>query len=231
MDRPALLTALAGGAPLTLGYLNPNAWHVQKKDKEFARTLAALDIILPDGMAIKKAARWLHGLDIQRQSFDEENFANALLDKLSTAQTPVLFIGAKPEKISAAAARLCAHFPKLKLIAAYDGYRDDQSLMKAALDKTSSVIFLGLGSPRQENLALALRAKGHEGSILCVGGFFDKWAETANFYPALVQKLEIRWLWRVVRDPRQFFKRYFWDYRHFVEALLRARLMPKPKAD
>jgi exopolysaccharide biosynthesis WecB/TagA/CpsF family protein len=71
-----------------------------------------------------------------------------------------------------------------------------------------NIVFVALGSPKQEIWAHAHRGLSAAGVFVCVGAGFDYLAGRPRRAPKLVQRLCLEWLWRLAHEPRRLAKRY-----------------------
>jgi N-acetylglucosaminyldiphosphoundecaprenol N-acetyl-beta-D-mannosaminyltransferase len=72
-----------------------------------------------------------------------------------------------------------------------------------------------MGVPLQEEFLIDLRDTGWTGTGYTCGGFFHQSARKLEYYPRLFDKLQLRWLYRMIQEPR-LAKRYLLDYPKFV---------------
>lgn len=86
------------------------------------------------------------------------------------------------------------------------GYQSDESLIKKISSSKAKVIFLGLGSPRQELLASQIFSIDNSLTIVCVGGSFDVFTKTIKRAPVLFQKIGMEWLWRLMLEPSRIIR-------------------------
>ena len=87
------------------------------------------------------------------------------------------------------------------------------------------LVFLAVGSPRQEYLAAALAACGDvTGTGLCIGASLEFLAGARRRAPRWVRRAGLEWLFRLVGDPRRLFRRYLMDSPAVIALLLRQRL-------
>jgi N-acetylglucosaminyldiphosphoundecaprenol N-acetyl-beta-D-mannosaminyltransferase len=110
-------------------------------------------------------------------------------------------------------ARLWNRFPRLT-VAGFEPSRfrcaSAEELDKIAHSIQSSgarLVLLGLGCPRQEAFAHALRARS-DLLFLAVGAAFDYAAGTLRTPPSGVQQAGLEWLWRLALEPRRLWRRY-----------------------
>ncbi len=108
--------------------------------------------------------------------------------------------------------------------------RDPVEMRRAVqfvLDHPARLIFLAVGSPRQERLAAAIAAsEGARGTGLCIGASLEFAAGAMPRAPDFMQRLGIEWLHRMLSDPRRLVRRYLVDNPPIFALLLRQRLNP-----
>jgi len=87
------------------------------------------------------------------------------------------------------------------------------------------LVFLAVGSPRQERLAAALAASGDiTGTGLCIGASLEFLAGACRRAPPLLRRLSLEWLFRFAGNPRKLFRRYVIDSPVVIALLARQRL-------
>jgi UDP-N-acetyl-D-mannosaminuronic acid transferase (WecB/TagA/CpsF family) len=86
------------------------------------------------------------------------------------------------------------------------------------------LVFLAVGSPRQEYLASAVAASGQAtGTGLCIGASLLFLAGAERRAPAWMQRDGLEWAYRLAHDPRRLAGRYLLDSPRIVPLLLRER--------
>jgi exopolysaccharide biosynthesis WecB/TagA/CpsF family protein len=69
--------------------------------------------------------------------------------------------------------------------------------------------FLAVGSPQQEALAQALKARGiARGLALCIGASLNFITGAEKRAPVWMQKMALEWLYRLLQNPRRLARRY-----------------------
>jgi N-acetylglucosaminyldiphosphoundecaprenol N-acetyl-beta-D-mannosaminyltransferase len=87
------------------------------------------------------------------------------------------------------------------------------------------LVFLAVGSPRQEHLAAALAGYGDvTGTGLCIGASLEFLAGACRRAPTVLQRLSLEWLFRFACSPRKLFRRYVIDSPMVIALLARQRL-------
>jgi N-acetylglucosaminyldiphosphoundecaprenol N-acetyl-beta-D-mannosaminyltransferase len=87
------------------------------------------------------------------------------------------------------------------------------------------LVFLAVGSPRQEYLAAALAAADDvTGTGLCIGASLEFLAGACRRAPLLFRRLGLEWLFRFASNPRKMFRRYVINSPVVIALLLKQRL-------
>lgn len=72
----------------------------------------------------------------------------------------------------------------------------------------SAIVWVGLSTPKQEQLAVRLAARLPKTPIVAIGAGFDFVAGLKPVAPAIVTALSLEWLFRLLSEPRRLFRRY-----------------------
>jgi len=83
------------------------------------------------------------------------------------------------------------------------------------------IVWLGLGSPKQDYLAHALAAEGLRQTFVCVGAAFDFASGSVKEAPAWLRGSGFEWMHRLLQDPRRLWRRYLWGNLRFINIALR----------
>ena len=106
--------------------------------------------------------------------------------------------------------------------------RDPASFAEAVafvLSHPARLVFLAVGSPRQERLAAAVDATGRgTGTGLCIGAGLAFLAEAEYRAPAWMQRGGLEWMFRLATDPSRMARRYLVDSPRILPMLLRERV-------
>jgi len=217
---------------LLVTFVNPHAWRIDEETGEHARLLRQFDLVLPDGIGVVHVLRQLHDPSAGRFSFDATSLYPPILAVLAETGGSLLVVGGKPGVAERAVARMRVAFPSVRYLACHDGYRDWALLERDILDRQPDVVLCGMGAPHQERFMLRLKAAGYAGVLISCGGFLDQLALAERYYPAWIDRLDLRWLYRLYKEPRRLWRRYTVDYLPFLRfalaALARQRLLGSP---
>lgn len=212
--------------------VTPNVDHIvsMETDHEMRHVFEQARYRFADGMPLVWLSRWRF-----RQGLPERVTGADLLFSLAQGAArrgiSIYLLGAMPGVAAVAAARLQEAYPGL-IVAGIDsppfGFEKDEAVSTAIVEKVNAarpgLLFIGVGTPKQEKWAFRWREQLDCDVILGVGAAIDFAAGTARRAPMLVQRSGFEWLWRALGDPRRLGPRYFKDRRFFGLALRELKL-------
>jgi N-acetylglucosaminyldiphosphoundecaprenol N-acetyl-beta-D-mannosaminyltransferase len=192
-----------GKRPHSIFAANPEKNFSFPKDPQLLETFRTADLLLPDGVGIVWAARILFGARLERVPGSEFIFD---ICKLAVENGCGTFIyGAKEETNKVAVNRLKKQFHDLKIAGRCNGYiryPEMPALIDCINKSRAEVLFLALGSPKQENwFAKYHRELKYVKVCQCIGGTLDTIAGNIKRAPEIWQKLSLEWLYRLIIQP------------------------------
>ena len=120
---------------------------------------------------------------------------------------PVYLLGGAAGVAEDAAAVLEVRFPGLRIAGTHDGFfgpADAPEIVREIARSGAKLLFVGMGSPRQEFwLAENLRATG-AGAGIGVGGSFDVLGGRVERAPIAFRRLGLEWLYRLAQEPHRW---------------------------
>lgn len=133
------------------------------------------------------------------------------------------FVGGKEEVISDTVTKLKSQFKGINILGYRNGYiksnAEKETLIKDIISKKPDVVFVAMGSPKQEMLMKEM-AHNHPAIYQGLGGSFDIYTGRINRSPKLLQKLGLEWSYRLMKQPNRF-RRYLPLFRFFTLILTR----------
>lgn len=195
-------------------------------DSEFKSLIERADIIHADGWSTMMAGRLLTGGEYSERVATTDAYAQ-MLDAAISESAGVFLLGGKADVVRATADSLEKSFPRLDIRGYRDGYFEQDNIQSIAEEINStgaSMVFIGLGRPLQEKVALNLKE-------LCpnvywfktCGGLFDFLSGDKPRAPVWMQNIGLEWLYRLGNDPRRLFYRYFWTNLYSIYAYILKR--------
>jgi N-acetylglucosaminyldiphosphoundecaprenol N-acetyl-beta-D-mannosaminyltransferase len=215
-------TRLHGNNALLMTFVNPGTAVMAQRNPEFARLVEAFDVVAPDGIGMSLAIQWLHKLPAKRISFDATSLAPIVLGMAAKYERTVAVCGGQAGIAEQAAQQLRLRYPTLQIVGTFDGFSDKQRLIEAIHRVQPQIVICGMGSLVQESFLLALLRSGWQGLGFTCGGFLDQLSNGFTYYPAVIDHLNLRWAYRLAKDPRRLWRRYLLDYPVFAFGLCKA---------
>ncbi|MBE0649539.1 MAG: WecB/TagA/CpsF family glycosyltransferase [Bacteroidales bacterium] len=193
--------------------INPHSYCLTKSDNAFWDALQKSDVLIPDGMGIVWAAKFLTGEKIKRiPGADLHRF---LLARLNEGEGRVFYFGSSDETLKKIEARLKREYPRVK----FGGYsppykeefteQDSQIFVKTVNKFKPDVVFIGMTAPKQEKWVQINRERIDANVIASIGAVFDFYAGTKKRARKFYQDIGMEWFPRFVREPRRLWKRVF----------------------
>ena len=202
------------GQRTIVGYHNLHTLYVTRREADIRPFYDQADIIYADGMPLILWARLL-GLDVTRdQRMTLSSWAPSVLEDFQGQGWRLFYLGATPEACEKGAAAFRKMAPGLE-IETHDGFFDAQrdsvdnrALLSAIRTFRPDVLMIGMGTPRQERWILDNLADLDVPIIWSVGAAIEYFAGTKAPPPAIVGRLGLEWLYRLISEPRRLWYRY-----------------------
>lgn len=214
--------------PLHLMGVNADKINQMYRDAAFAALVNACGIINADGASVVLASRLLKkplpervaGIDLMQ----------ALLALSQEQGYRIFFLGAAQNTLDALLAVMQRAYPTLHVVGAQNGYFYDSEtveISKTLQAADPDIVFVGISSPRKEQLIQFFQAQGHAAVFMGVGGSFDVLSGKVRRAPAWMQRLHMEWLFRMLQEPRRLFARYVFGNLRFLGHVLREKFCPR----
>ena len=218
------LKALPEGK-LLVNTVNAHSYNTAQKDQLFAEALTRGDVLIPDGVSVVKACRWIGAKSQPRErvaGWDLFAFEMARLEKLSAESLSrrgekkrVMFMGSS-EKVLALIRERCAEvYPSLEVATYSPPYKpefsadDNRAIIQAINTANPDLLWIGMTAPKQEKWTYShwaeLQIHCHVGTV---GAVFDFFAGTVRRAPLWWQRHGLEWLYRLLKEPRRMWRRY-----------------------
>jgi N-acetylglucosaminyldiphosphoundecaprenol N-acetyl-beta-D-mannosaminyltransferase len=201
---------------LLITFVNPASVAVARTQPTYQTNLGSFDLVLPDGWAMSTAIRLVHWIRANRISFDATSLAPHVLTIAERRGASVALIGGLPGCTSQAALRLREVHPKIRIVRCYDGYGDTKQKAVELAELQPDIVICGMGAGAQEMLLLDLAKQGWNGCGFTCGGYFDQLLHSYEYYPKWIDASNLRWAYRLSKEPRRLWRRYLLDYPVFV---------------
>jgi UDP-N-acetyl-D-mannosaminouronate:lipid I N-acetyl-D-mannosaminouronosyltransferase len=113
-------------------------------------------------------------------------------------------VGAQQEVIDNTVAKLNREFPGIRIVNYRNGYLRDgvdrRDLLSDIIIRKPDVVFVAMGSPKQEELIEEMQ-KAHPAVYLGLGGSFDVYVGAVKRAPDWWVRHNMEWTYRLIRQP------------------------------
>jgi N-acetylglucosaminyldiphosphoundecaprenol N-acetyl-beta-D-mannosaminyltransferase len=208
--------------PLIVTTMNMQHLSVLRRDPSFRDVLSRTDVATADGAPIAWLAR---ALDMPVQRVAGADVVKELIGSLGKSHLRVFLLGSDWQTLEAVANIAAAsgwplagyYSPTPEEVAA--GASSD-ALCERVNAAQPEIVLLLLGVPKQDRWAVEHRDHLRCRTILGAGGALDFIAGTKRRAPAIVQRIGLEWLFRLLQDPARLWRRYLVEYWYGVAMLI-----------
>lgn len=200
---------------LVVAISNVHAVMTARQDAEFAAALADADIATTDGMPLAWALRGMGRRGQER--VDGMKVHMATIERGLADNVGHYFYGSTPETLDKMELKLRLRFDKINITGMYSppfGPIDEEELDKVLgeiRDSGTTVVWVGLGVPKQELWMRQVRDRLPGISIVGIGAVFDVVAGNTKNAPEWMQRAGLHWLYRLMSEPRRLWRRYIFN--------------------
>ncbi|HEY3861971.1 MAG TPA: WecB/TagA/CpsF family glycosyltransferase [Verrucomicrobiae bacterium] len=184
-------------------------------DVELRRILTDAHLVLCDGTPLLWASRLLGNRLPERVAGSD--LAPVLLKVAAQKKYRVFLLGASPDSVEEAAARLKRGEPSLELAGYYSPpfsgllEMDHEEIKRRVREAQPDILFVAFGCPKAEKwMAMHYRELGVP-VVAGVGATIDFLAGRVKRAPEWMRHAGLEWVFRLACEPRRLFRRYMKD--------------------
>ena len=195
---------ISNGEPAQIVTINPEMIDHAQVNSEFDNIVKASDLVIPDGIGVIMALR-LIGVKAQRMPGIE--FSEKLLKLAEEKKYKVAFLGASEEVVTLAFKELKKKYPNLNVVYTRNGFfnqNEEKLIFEEIHNSAPDIVFVGLGSPKQEIFNYKYKSFANRTIMIGVGGCFDVWSNRVKRAPLIFRKLALEWFYRLLKQPERF---------------------------
>ncbi len=207
--------------------ITSNLDHVRRAqgDKEFQAMLSEADLVVADGMPLIWASR-LQGTPLPERVAGS-SMVSTLAESAAQCERSLFMLGGEPGTAEEAADVLTGRYRGLRIAGHYcppvgfEADEDEMRCVQAALREAQpDIVYVALGSPKQERLIRKLRLEMPEVWWIGVGISLSFLCGRVKRAPRWMQRLGLEWVHRLVQEPRRLARRYLHEGLPFACRLL-----------
>ena len=210
---------------LLINTINAHSYNTARKDSLFAEALTNGDVLLPDGVSIVMACKWIKAKSLPKERIAGWDLFVFEMEKLereseelrtkSEESKIVMFMGSSQKVLDMIVKRAAEVYPHLKVVTYSPPYKtefsdeDNKAIIDAIHAANPDLLWIGMTAPKQEKWTYShwkeLNIHCHVGSI---GAVFDFFAGTMKRAPMWWQEHGLEWLYRLLKEPKRMWRRY-----------------------
>lgn len=212
---------------LLITTLNAHSYNIAQTNLKFNEALKHSDVLLPDGISIVWAKRFLDGTALKKIA--GADLFHYEMNRLNESQGSCFFLGSTAHTLQLIKAKAALEFPHVK-VETYsppfkDAFNDEDTtaMLDAIRQFNPDVLFIGMTAPKQEVWAYQHLEQIQAKHICCIGAVFDFYAGTFHRAPQWIIRMGLEWLYRLGSEPKRLWRRYLIGNAQFVFLILKEK--------
>lgn len=209
----AVCDGLPKSGPKSFVFLNPHSVVIAEREPAFRRAIVSADGIFCDGVGLSLAGLVLNRRRAVRVYGFE--FFQALSRELSSRRLGrVFFLGGTEDSLPDLIERYRRDFPGIRAVGGYSppfrpefDAADIEEMARRIGEFDADILWVGLGSPKQEKVLLDLMRRCKVGCGAAVGAVFDFYTGRVPHAPAWIRRIGLQWAHRLVLEPKRLWRR------------------------
>ena len=201
------------------------------RNEKVLKSVNSADLATPDGMAVAWIGRMLGHKNIRRVYGPDlmQNICDISVKKGYRNY----FYGAIQDTLNKLQEKLSNKYPELIISGSFSPpfrqltKEEDNKIVEEINRSDSDIVWVGLGSPKQDVWMYEHRGRINAPVMIGVGAAFDFLAGTKTQAPRWLRENGFEWLFRLITEPKRLWRRYLIDCPLFVYYLL-VELVSKP---
>lgn len=218
---------------LLINTINAHSYNTALKDKLFSEALIKSDVLIPDGISIVKACKWLKAKSQPTERIAGWDLFEFEMNLLNHKGGKCFFMGSSEKVLSLIKEKAKQVYPNITVETYSPPYKpefsdeDNQKIINAINQANPDLLWIGMTAPKQEKWTYShwneLNIHCHVGNI---GAVFDFFAGTVERAPIWWQKHGLEWLYRLIKEPKRMWKRYIIGNILFLWNILNEKIKP-----
>lgn len=214
LDSKAALAALPEGK-LLINTINAHSYNTARRDPLFAEALTQGDVLIPDGVSIVKACRWIGAKSRPEERIAGWDLFEYEMQRLERKGGTVMFMGSSERVLRLIVDHAAEVYPHLRVVTYSPPYKpefsddDNRAIVETINAARPDLLWIGMTAPKQEKWTYSHWSELHiDCHVGTVGAVFDFFAGTVERAPLWWQRHGLEWLYRLIKEPRRMWRRY-----------------------
>ncbi len=212
--------------------LNPDQFLRFEHDRLYHAIYHHADLVFVDGIGIILSSLLL------KERFQHRvagaDLMEALCSRAAKEHFSVFLFGALPQVNKRAQKILESRYPELQIVGGDSAIVSEEGDMiddVQPIEKISAlkpdILFVALGTPKQEKWIAKYRAEMDVHCLFGVGATFDFISGYQKRAPLWLQRIGLEWLFRLLHEPRRLWKRYLIGIPSFIIFVIKLKLFSR----
>ena len=219
-----------GGSEVTklVFCINPHSYQVAIEDKEFERALFSSSLLVPDGVGIVWALRFL-GLRTSERVSGPDVY-HAVMQELCSRGGSAFFLGSSQHTLKKLVKSVHQKYPNVNVVGHISpsfsnrlSEEESNDIVHKINGAEPDVLWVGMTAPKQEKWLAQYEDRLAVKLACAVGAVFDFEAGTAARAPKILQVMGLEWLFRSLISPARLGRRNAISNPKFVINVLREK--------
>lgn len=190
------------------------------RDPEFKAILNSADLFAPDGILVVLIAR-AKGAHIKKKGTGPD-LMERFLESTHQKGYRHFFYGDTVETLGLLSEKMSSRYPNQRVVGVHSPpfrpatAEEDDSIVEEINRAKPDVLWIGLGTPKQERWIFEHRERLKVPMAIGVGATFKFATGSVQRAPSWLGNLGFEWLWRLSHEPKRLWRRVFIDAPQFV---------------
>jgi N-acetylglucosaminyldiphosphoundecaprenol N-acetyl-beta-D-mannosaminyltransferase len=199
-----------------------------KRDIEFAPVIQSADLVVLDGMPLVWSLRLFKGIKAERIA--GVHLMHEILERAKENLALTIYLyGSTPHVLDKANRYIKNNYPNVKLVGTYAPpfraltIEEEELVVKNINNSGANIVFVALGCPKQEKWIAAMKGR-IPAVMLGIGIALEVLTYQQARTPIWMEKMGLEWLFRLLKEPKRLFKRYFLTNSYFLFLFIKTAL-------
>lgn len=215
---------------LLINTINAHSYNTALKDEIFAEALIKGNALIPDGISIVKACKWLKAKSQPQERIAGWDLFEFEMNRLNQKGGNCFFMGSSEKVLNLIKRRASVDYPNIQIETYSPPYKpefseeDNKKIIDAINQANPDLLWIGMTAPKQEKWTYThwneLNIHCHVGTI---GAVFDFFAGTVERAPFWWQEHGLEWLYRLIKEPKRMWRRYIIGNTLFLKNIIKEK--------
>tara|TARA_R110002167_G_scaffold25703_2_gene88964 strand:- start:4739 stop:5446 length:708 start_codon:yes stop_codon:yes gene_type:complete len=213
---------------LLINTINAYSYNVSQKDALFKEALLNSDILIPDGVGVVWAVRFLYGKKIKKIAGADLFYYE--MNRLEAMKGTCYFFGSSEDTLAKIKEKATNEFPNVKIATYSPPYKpsftneENEHMIQKINEFAPDVLFVGMTAPKQEKWSYTHFKELNVGHVCSIGAVFDFYAGKVERAPKWMIQLELEWFYRLFKEPKRMWRRYVLGNPIFIVAMIKEKI-------